>query len=42
MVYDLQTVDTQISARSSVQQGLWELFNLSPIEDTLTRHDPQS
>jgi len=42
MVYDARTADVQISARSSVQQGLWDLFQLSDIENLLTGHDPAS
>jgi transposase len=42
MVYDAHTADVQISARSSVQQRLWDLFNLSTAENLLTGHDPSS
>jgi transposase len=42
MVYDARTAHVQISARSSVQQGLWDLFQLSAIENLLTGHDPAS
>jgi transposase len=40
MVYDARTAHVQISARSSVQQRLWDLFQLSAIENLLTGHDP--
>lgn len=40
MVYDARTADVQISARSSVQQHLWDLFRLGTIESLLTGHDP--
>ena len=40
MVYDARTADVQISARSSVQQQLWELFQLGDIESLLTGHNP--
>jgi len=40
MVYDTNTVETQISTRSSVQQRLWDLFDLGTAEDLLTRHEP--
>jgi transposase len=42
MVYDARTADVQISARSSVQQRLWDLFNLSTAENLLTGHEPAS
>jgi len=42
MVYDPRTADIQISALSSVQQRLWELFNLSVVENRLTGHHPLS
>lgn len=38
MVYDLNTVETQISRRSSVQQRLWDLFDLCTAENRLTGH----
>jgi transposase len=38
MVYDLDTVETQISHRSSVQQRLWDLFDLCTAENQLTGH----
>ena len=38
MVYDLDTVETQISRRSSVQQRLWNLFGLCAAESQLTGH----
>jgi hypothetical protein len=40
IVYDAHTADVQISARSSVQQRLWDLFQLGDIENLLTGHDP--
>jgi transposase len=40
MIYDARTADIQISARSSVQQRLWDLFQLSAIENLLTGHHP--
>jgi len=40
MVYDARTADVQISARSSVQQRLWNLFQLDGIESLLTGHEP--
>ena len=40
MVYDTNSVDTQISQRSSVQQRLWDIFGLSTVETHLTRHRP--
>lgn len=36
MVYDKNTAETQISARSSIQQKLWNLFNLGIVEKQLT------
>lgn len=42
MVYDAHTADVQISARSSVQQRLWDLFRLSTVEDRLTGHHTAS
>jgi hypothetical protein len=42
MVYDARTAHVQISARSSVQQGLWDLFKLTTVENLLTGHDPAS
>jgi len=39
MVYDAHTANVQISARSSVQQRLWDLFDLSTAENLLTGHD---
>ena len=42
MVYDAHTADVQISARSSVQQRLWDLFQLGDIENLLTGHDSAS
>ena len=42
MVYDARNADVQISARSSVQQRLWDLFDLSTAENLLTGHDPAS
>ena len=40
MVYDENTAETQITRRSSVQQRLCDLFDLGPIENHLTRHEP--
>ena len=42
MVYDAHTADVQISARSSVQQRLWDLFDLGTAQNLLTGHDPDS
>lgn len=39
IVYDPHTADIMISARSSVQQRLYDLFNLSAAESLLTRHN---
>lgn len=39
IVYDAHTADVKISARSSVQQRLYDLFNLSAAENQLTRHN---
>jgi len=41
LVYDAHTADVMISARSSVQQRLYDLFNLSAAENLLTRHYPK-
>lgn len=38
MVYDPSTAESQISARSSVQQRLWDLFRLDFLEAQLTGH----
>ncbi len=38
MLYDRRTAETKVSARSSMQQSLWEPFNLQPLEDLLTLH----
>ena len=38
MVYDTNTAETRISQRSSIQQRLWKLFGLGPLESELTRH----
>ena len=40
LVYDARTADVTISARSSVQQRLYDLFNLSATENLLARHYP--
>ena len=40
IVYDAYTADVKISARSSVQQRLYDLFTLSAAENLLTRHNP--
>jgi transposase len=40
IVYDAHIADVTISARSSVQQRLYDLFNLSAVENLLTRHYP--
>ena len=40
MVYDNNIAETQITRRSSVQQRLWDLFDLGPLENQLTRHEP--
>ena len=38
MVYDDKTAETQITRRSAVQQRLWNLFDLAPLQEQLTRH----
>ena len=38
MIYDIQTAETQISKRSSIQQRLWDLFDLGSVEKQLTGH----
>lgn len=38
MVYDIDTAQTKISRRSSVQQRLWDLFELCTAEKQLTGH----
>lgn len=38
MVYEENAVETKITARSSVQQHLWEIFKLDRLEADLTRH----
>jgi hypothetical protein len=40
IVYDPRSADVQISARSTVQKRLWDLFNLSATENLLTGHHP--
>ena len=46
MVFDTHCADIQITARGSIQQQLWDLYNLSTAENALTRHNssahPQS
>ena len=42
MVFDTTCADIQITARSSVQQRLWDLFNLGTVENELTRHNPSA
>lgn len=42
MVYDIHSADIQITARSSIQQRLWDLFDLSAIENALTEHNPSA
>jgi transposase len=39
LVYDTNTADIQITTRSSVQQRLWDLFNLDTIHNALTGHN---
>ena len=39
LVYDTNTADTQITARSSVQQRLWNLFDLDTVQKALTGHN---
>ena len=39
MVYDTNTADVQITVRSSVQQRLWNLFDLGTVEKVLTGHN---
>lgn len=38
MVYDPRTAETKVSARSSIQQRLWDLFDLGSLETQLTGH----
>jgi transposase len=38
MVYDPKTAETKVSARSSIQQRLWDLFDLGSLETQLTGH----
>jgi len=38
MIYDTQTAEIQISRRSSIQQRLWDLFDLGSVEKQLTGH----
>ena len=38
MVYDTHTAESQITQRSSVQQRLWDLFDLGSVEKKLTGH----
>jgi len=40
LVYDANFADIQITARSSIQQRLWDLFGLSTVENALTGHNP--
>lgn len=42
MVYGDTTAETQITQSSSVQQRLWNLFDLGFVENHLTRHEPIS
>jgi transposase len=39
MLYDKNTAKIKVSSRSSIQQNLWELFNLQPLENRLTLHN---
>jgi hypothetical protein len=39
LVYDTHCADIQITARSSIQQRLWDLFDLSTVENALTGHN---
>ena len=39
LVYDAHTADIQITARSSVQQRLWNLFDLDTVQKALTGHN---
>jgi len=39
LVYDTHSADIQITARSSIQQRLWDLFDLSTVENALTGHN---
>jgi transposase len=39
LVYDTHCADIQITARSSIQQRLWDLFDLSTVECALTGHN---
>ena len=39
LVYDTHRADIQITARSSIQQRLWDLFDLSTVENALTGHN---
>ena len=38
LIYDSNSAQTLISNRSSVQQRLWEIFDLGTVERQLTRH----
>lgn len=38
MIYDTNKAGTQISARSSIQQKLWDLFDLGAVENALPIH----
>jgi transposase len=38
LIYDTQNAEMQISRRSSIQQRLWNLFDLSSVEKQLTGH----
>ena len=40
LIYGDNIAETQITRRSSVQQHLWDLFDLAPVENHLTRHKP--
>ena len=42
MVFDTTCADIQITARSSIQQRLWDLFNLGTVENALTGHNPSA
>jgi len=40
ILYDNSAAEIKVSARSSIQQKLWELFDLQLLENRLTRHNP--
>jgi len=40
IIYDNSAAEIKVSTRSSIQQKLWELFDLQLLENQLTRHNP--